>query len=132
LLRLRAGFAAQAPDFVQIAARPIDGTALDEGFTLAGKRIDVGWLDSQRIGIMADRLARKPLRLSDPAERDIGAAIARIDDQRGFQKIDGLVMLAGGTEASRLLDEGKGIGVNLIVRALPETGARQGRPSDGQ
>src|SRR3982751_6238128 len=66
--RLRAAIVAERPDPVEVAARPVDGAALDQSLALAGERVQVVGLELQRLEIEFDRLARQLLALSGAGE----------------------------------------------------------------
>ena len=80
---------------------------------------------SERLLREADRLAEQLLPLSDPGERDIGRAVARIDGQRGFERLVGLDEPARRKMRIALLQKLDRPRQDLVVRPLADGGSRR-------
>src|SRR5437764_6890904 len=79
---------------LQIGLRASERTHFDHRFALDGDRVRIVRLKEKRLVGHADRLAEQMLLFRDPGEVDERPTIARIDCQRGLQRILGLFELA--------------------------------------
>ena len=126
LRELRATLAANRPQLQQIRLGACQRAELDHRFTLDRDRIGIVGLEQQRLVGHPDGLAEQPLLVGHSSQIDERPAVTRIGCERRFERILGLLELAGGEQGFTLMLERHRLLRDLVVRPLSRDRCRQG------
>ena len=99
---LRAALGADGVQLLEVGLRLRGRAKLDHRLALDGDRVGIVGLQEQRLAGHAHGLAEQMLPLGDPGDVDERPAVARIDGERGFEGVLGLLELAGGEQSLAL------------------------------
>src|SRR5438270_2870717 len=107
---------------LKVRLGPRRGAHFDHRFALYSDGVRVVGLKQQRLVRHANGLAEQMLLLGHAGDIDERAPVARVDGERGLEKILGLFELTGGDGLARLVLQLNRLGRDLVVGALTDGG----------